>query len=60
MSGSFELGDVILRLLRERFELDSSEFAALEAAKSGDPFRVLVATIISQNTNERNTFLAFE
>ncbi|MEM0335544.1 MAG: endonuclease III [Thermofilum sp.] len=60
MSGSFELGDVILRLLKERFELDSSEFAALEAAKSGDPFRVLVATIISQNTNERNTFLAFE
>lgn len=60
MTGSFELGDVILRVLRERFVLEEGEFAALEAGRSGDPFRVLVATIISQNTNERNTFLAFE
>ncbi|MEM0459484.1 MAG: endonuclease III [Thermofilaceae archaeon] len=56
----YDFGDEILRLLRARFQIDESEFAALKAGRSGDPFRVLVATIISQNTNERNTFLAFE
>lgn len=56
----YELGDRILALLRSRFRLSEGEFAALEAGRSGDPFKVLVATIISQNTNERNTFLAFE
>lgn len=56
----FELGDEILQLLRQRFELGRGEFAALEAARSGDPFRLLVATIISQNTTERSTFLALE
>jgi len=56
----YELGDRILALLRSRFKLGEGEFAALEAGKSGDPFKVLVATIISQNTNERNTFRALE
>ncbi|MEM2186074.1 MAG: endonuclease III [Thermofilaceae archaeon] len=56
----YDFGDEILRLLRARFQINESEFAALKAGRSGDPFRVLVATIISQNTNERNTFLAFE
>lgn len=56
----YELGDEILALLRARFEVGRGEFAALEAGRSGDPFRVLVATIISQNTNERNTFRALE
>lgn len=56
----YELGDEILRLLRDRFQIDENEFAALKARRRGDPFRVLVATIISQNTNERNTLLALE
>lgn len=46
--------------LRGRFNIERGEFAALEAGRGGDPFRVLVATIISQNTNERNALLAFK
>lgn len=56
----YELGDEILQRLKRRFEVRTGEFAALEAGRTGDPFRVLIATIISQNTNERNTFRAFE
>lgn len=56
----YRLGDKILRLLKAKFQIDENEFAALKAGRGGDPFRVLVATIISQNTNERNTLLAFE
>ncbi len=55
----FELGDRILERLREAFTPSSEEFVALSARKGGDPFRVLVAVIISQNTNERNAFEAF-
>lgn len=55
-----ELGDRILELLRRELRVREGEFAALEAGRRGDPFRVLVATILSQNTNERNTFLAFK
>lgn len=56
----YGLGDEILRILKTAFQIDENEFAALKAGASGDPFKVLVATIISQNTNERNTFLALE
>lgn len=56
---SFELGDKILERLRERFSPSSEEFIALWAREGGDPFRVLVAIIISQNTNEKNSFEAF-
>lgn len=55
-----ELGDRILERLRRELKVGEGEFAALEAGRRGDPFRVLVATILSQNTSERNTFLAFE
>lgn len=57
---ALELGDRILELLRRELKVEESEFAASEAGRRGDPFRVLVATILSQNTNERNTFLAFK
>jgi len=56
----YELGDRILQLLRSRLRFDEGDFAALRAGRSGDPFRVLVAAIISQNTSERNTFAALE
>ncbi|MEM2216780.1 MAG: endonuclease III [Thermofilaceae archaeon] len=55
-----KLGDLILKLLRQELKFREGEFTALEAGRQGDPFRVLVATILSQNTNEKNTFLAFE
>jgi len=56
----FGLGDLILERLRRRFSPSSREFIALFARREGDPFKVLVAVIISQNTNEKNSFKAYE
>ncbi len=57
----YRLGDEILRRLRERFEIVDEEFVARWVARTTrDPFRVLVAVIISQNTAERNTFAAYK
>lgn len=59
----YELGDAILRALRSKFK-EREDFAALEASESSDlfndPFKVLAAVIISQNTTERNAIAAFE
>lgn len=56
----YELGDLILERLRRAFKIDEEEFVALKVARStGDPFKALVATIISQNTAERNTREAY-
>ncbi len=53
-----KLGKEILRRLQESLEFRENEFASLIASKSGNPFEVLVATIISQNTNDKNTIKA--
>ncbi len=53
-----KLGKEILRRLQETLEFRENEFVSLVANKSGNPFEVLVATIISQNTNDRNTIKA--
>ncbi len=53
-----KLGKEILRRLQESLEFKENEFASLIANKSGNPFEVLVATIISQNTNDKNTIKA--
>ncbi len=60
MENDFELGDIILEKLSRAYKIDPGEFAALKAAREGDPFKVLIATIISQNTTEKNTFRALE
>lgn len=60
MENDFELGDIILEKLSRAYKIDPGEFAALKAAQEGDPFKVLIATIISQNTTEKNTFRALE
>ncbi len=60
MKDDFELGDIILEKLSRAYKIDPGEFAALKAAREGDPFKVLIATIISQNTTEKNTFRALE
>ncbi|MEM4030345.1 MAG: hypothetical protein QXO02_10630, partial [Thermofilaceae archaeon] len=41
-------------------ELESGEFAAIEAVRSGDPFCVLVVATLSRSSNERSPFLAFK
>ncbi len=55
-----KLGKEILRRLQEGLEFREDEFASLVASKSGNPFEVLVATIISQNTNDKNTMKAMD
>lgn len=56
----YELGDKILERLKEYFKLDLEEFVALRVSQTTkDPFKTLVATIISQNTAERNTREAY-
>ncbi len=50
----------ILKLLEREFSLEYREFVALIARRSGDPFKILVATILSQNTNDRNSKVALE
>ena len=50
----------ILKILEREFSFKPEEFMALIARRSGDPFRILVATILSQNTNDRNSKAALE
>ena len=50
----------ILEILEKEFTISSNEFVAYKAFLSGDPFKALVATIISQNTSEKNSFKAWE
>lgn len=47
-------GKVILRRLEEALDFREEEFVSLKASRSGNPFEVLVTTIISQNTSDRN------
>lgn len=50
----------ILKLLEREFSFRPEEFVALIARRSGDPFKILVATILSQNTNDRNSKAALK
>jgi len=55
------LGGEVLRRLREAYRVGAEEYVSLLAYhRSGDPFRVLVATILSQNTTDRAALLALE
>lgn len=50
----------IIRRLEKVFNINPEEFIALKAyLERRDPFEALVATIISQNTSERNSFKAW-
>lgn len=48
-------GEEILRRLSEEFDIRDEEYASLLSFRTGNPFEVLVTTVISQNTNDRNT-----
>ncbi len=53
-------GFEIIRRLRSYMKIDRRAFVALNVAKrTRDPFDLLVATILSQNTNDRNAIRAF-
>ena len=51
----------ILRILKSMFgEVDLNEFLAFKVAlETRDPFETLVATILTQNTNEKNAFKSY-
>jgi len=51
----------ILRILKSTFgEVDLNEFLAFKVAlETRDPFETLVATILTQNTNEKNAFKSY-
>ena len=49
----------LLKRLRKALELREDDFIALKAYReTRDPFKVLVATVLSQNTTEANAFAA--
>ena len=53
-------GRKILERLRESLQINVNEYTALLArTTSNDPFRILVATILSQNTNDKNSIEAY-
>ena len=50
----------IVKILDEFLNIHEKDFLAYETAKrTKDPFKILVATIISQNTTEKNAFKAY-
>lgn len=54
-------GEDVLRILRENFKPDISEYVVLVASSIGEgAFPVLVSVILSQNTNDRNSIRAFQ
>jgi len=53
-------GSEVFRVLRESLRVDWREYVALVAYKlDGDPFAVLAAVILSQNTSDRNSVRAY-
>lgn len=54
-----EVGDRLLEKLKQELRIEQGDFIAYELAQTKDYFRTLIATIISQNTNEKNTYRAF-
>jgi endonuclease-3 len=56
----YEVGDEVLRMLREKLKIEKGDFVALDLSQTMNYFKVIVATIVSQNTSEKNTYRAFE
>jgi len=53
-------GEEIVRRLRSYLTTGPSEFVALDVTKgTKDPFMLLIATVLSQNTSDRNSMSAF-
>lgn len=49
-----------LSMLKRKLSIDVNDFAALKACRDyGDPFSVLVMTILTQNTSDKNAIKAF-
>jgi len=54
------IAESILKALRAEFKKpDAEEFTVLKAVKSKDPFQLLIAVVLSQNTSDKNSLKAF-
>ncbi|MCS7384928.1 MAG: endonuclease III [archaeon GB-1867-097] len=51
--------NAFLNALKENLNINGKDYVALITGRSNDPFRLLVMTILSQNTSDRNAMLAF-
>lgn len=52
-------GQIILKRLKTALELNLNRFTVFYVGDLNDPFKVLIATILSQNTNDKNSITAF-
>lgn len=53
-------GEDILNKLKSTYTIDSKEYVAYDVwIKFKDPFRVLIATLLSQNSTDKGTYKAF-
>jgi len=48
------------RILKSLELLEATRFTSLEGLREGDIFHALIATILSQNTNDNNSITAFK
>ncbi len=54
-------GELILEKLSSRYEVDPKDFVAYDVwLKTKDCFKVLIATLLSQNSTDKGTYKAFE
>ena len=54
-----KIGRIIYEGLSRAFKVDKESYTVLRALKEMDPFKLLIATILSQNTNDRNSIRAY-
>lgn len=50
---------VFLNIITNSIKLNYEEYAAIIVSKSLDPFKLLIMTILSQNTNDKNAIKAY-
>ena len=49
----------VIYKIKESIKVDKEKFTSLVALKTMDPFKLLIATILSQNTNDKNSIKAY-
>lgn len=54
----YDISDIVKKL-QQKLNINMNQFTALIALKSMDPFKLLIATILSQNTNDKNSIKAY-
>ena len=54
-----KIGRIIYEGLTRAFKVDEESYTVLRAFREMDPFKLLIATILSQNTNDRNSIRAY-